>query len=251
MGDPQLLFDVVKGGVVKTYAVKSAFATLQGEGMWAGTRSVFVRFAGCNLWNGTLEGREHGVGACARWCDTDFGPTGARKLTAEQLIEEVLAQWGDVPGCPRVVLTGGEPFLQADTALVNLLRQVAVVAVETNGWVEPTAQVSWLCCSPKLKADGSMPELKLNGANELKVVLGGYPGWSDAQLLELQRMGVWHNLIVQPLDVRASLERSIGPAYGGGVLPMADAGLARCLDWVHRHPSWRLGVQLHKLAGIP
>ena len=39
-----------------SYAVKEIFLTLQGEGMQAGRRAVFLRFAGCNLWSGREAG---------------------------------------------------------------------------------------------------------------------------------------------------------------------------------------------------
>jgi 7-carboxy-7-deazaguanine synthase len=52
-----------------SYAVKEIFLTLQGEGMQAGRRAVFLRFAGCNLWSGREEDRAE---AQCRFCDTDF-----------------------------------------------------------------------------------------------------------------------------------------------------------------------------------
>ena len=45
------------------------FLTLQGEGVRAGRRAVFLRFAGCNLWTGREEDRANAV---CRFCDTDF-----------------------------------------------------------------------------------------------------------------------------------------------------------------------------------
>ena len=52
-----------------SYAVKEMFLTLQGEGVNAGRRAVFVRFAGCNLWSGREQDRATAV---CRFCDTDF-----------------------------------------------------------------------------------------------------------------------------------------------------------------------------------
>ena len=58
-----------------SYAVKEMFLTLQGEGVQAGRRAVFVRFAGCNLWSGREQDRATAV---CRFCDTDFvGTDGA------------------------------------------------------------------------------------------------------------------------------------------------------------------------------
>ena len=51
-----------------SYAVKEMFLTLQGEGVQAGRRAVFVRFAGCNLWSGRERDRATAIG---RFCDTD------------------------------------------------------------------------------------------------------------------------------------------------------------------------------------
>ena len=52
-----------------TYAVKECFLTLQGEGVQSGSRAVFLRFAGCNLWSGREQDR---ASAQCRFCDTDF-----------------------------------------------------------------------------------------------------------------------------------------------------------------------------------
>ena len=52
-----------------SYAVKEIFLTLQGEGMQAGRRAVFLRFAGCNLWSGYARTRAHGVYVAAGMTD--------------------------------------------------------------------------------------------------------------------------------------------------------------------------------------
>ena len=51
------------------YAVKECFLTLQGEGVQSGSRAVFLRFAGCNLWSGREQDR---ATAQCNFCDTDF-----------------------------------------------------------------------------------------------------------------------------------------------------------------------------------
>lgn len=236
-----------------SYTVKEVFVTLQGEGMRAGTRAVFVRFTGCNLWAGTEETRAKGKGACASWCDTDFTAAGATKYeTAEAIAARAAELWGPTFGERWVVLTGGEPFLQLDHALVDALHDSGFrVAVETNGTIPPACAVDWLCCSPKLNADGTMPELALRGADELKVVLGGTPDWTDEQLTELRSLGYWRNLLVNPMDATAQVAHTIGPKFDGHRLPLVDTSLARCMAWVHAHPEWRLGYQLHKVFGVP
>src|SRR6476469_208098 len=115
-----------------SYAVKEIFLTLQGEGAHAGRAAVFCRFSGCNLWSGREQDR--GAAAC-RFCDTDFvgtdGTLGGRYATAEQLADTIAAQWTGGPATRYVVLTGGEPLLHADGALLAaLLVRGCAVGVE-------------------------------------------------------------------------------------------------------------------------
>jgi organic radical activating enzyme len=78
-----------------TYAVKEAFLTLQGEGVQTGSRAVFLRFAGCNLWSGREEDRRKAV---CQFCDTDFvgtdGAGGGKFTDAEQLADHVAGLCG-------------------------------------------------------------------------------------------------------------------------------------------------------------
>src|SRR6185503_10060257 len=103
-----------------TYAVKEAFLTLQGEGVQAGSRAVFLRFAGCNLWSGREADR---AAAQCNFCDTDFvgtdGPGGGKFGSAQELADRVEALWGEGIDRRLVVVTGGEPMLQLDTALID------------------------------------------------------------------------------------------------------------------------------------
>src|SRR3954465_3321534 len=110
-----------------TYAVKECFLTLQGEGGRAGSRAVFVRFAGCNLWSGREEDR---ASAECRFCDTDFvgmdGGGGGRVAAAAALAARACLFWAegraDERGVPLVGITGGEPMLQLDAPLVSALK---------------------------------------------------------------------------------------------------------------------------------
>ena len=69
-----------------TYSVKEAFYTLQGEGAQTGRAAVFLRFAGCNLWNGLERDR---ASAVCQFCDTDFvgtdGENGGKYKTPEEV----------------------------------------------------------------------------------------------------------------------------------------------------------------------
>jgi len=207
-----------------TYAVKEIFLTLQGEGMQAGRRAVFLRFSGCNLWTGREQDR---ASAACTFCDTDFvgmdGENGGR-YEAEALADRVAALWAE-GSRPLVVMTGGEPLLQADAPLIDPLhRRGFEVAVETNGTQAAPAGLDWICVSPKAGTD-----IVQRSGDELKLV------WPQAGIDPAELLG-WdfRHFIVQPMD-GADREKSLAAAVE---LVMAD-------------PRWRLGLQTHKLIGLP
>src|SRR6056300_1296763 len=109
-----------------SYAVKEMFLTLQGEGAQAGRPAVFCRFAGCNLWSGRERDR---ASAVCQFCDTNFlgvdGPNGGKFTSDADLVRAIRDVWAPIDDSavrPFVVCTGGEPLLQIDTGLVELLR---------------------------------------------------------------------------------------------------------------------------------
>src|SRR5579871_1106771 len=77
-----------------SYQVKEIYYTLQGEGAQSGRAAVFLRFAGCNLWNGLERDRHRAV---CQFCDTDFvgtdGNGGGKFLDAQSLADKVLSYW--------------------------------------------------------------------------------------------------------------------------------------------------------------
>jgi 7-carboxy-7-deazaguanine synthase len=177
------------------YLVKELFYTLQGEGRQAGSPAVFCRFAGCNLWNGREDGRS---GAVCQFCDTDFlgtdGDGGGRFETATDLAAAVSRAWpsaGRVEGRPLVVLTGGEPLLQVDTALVEALHHAGFrVAVETNGSLAAPEGLDWVCVSPKAGA----PFVQRRG-HELKLVFP-QPALMPGDLPDTD----FEHYLLQPMD---------------------------------------------------
>ncbi|MCJ8190215.1 7-carboxy-7-deazaguanine synthase [Sphingomicrobium aestuariivivum] len=206
------------------YAVKEIFLTLQGEGMQAGARAVFLRFAGCNLWSGLERDREKAV---CQFCDTDFvgtdGVNGGKFATAEALAEAVAGLWGEGKANRMVVITGGEPLLQLDGALIDALHaQGFRISVESNGTLQAPEGIDWLCISPKF---GS--ELVQRSGDELKLV---WPQPFD--LDELEALDFDHFLL-QPMD-------------GEQVEENTDAAIALVME----RPKWRLTLQTHKLLGL-
>jgi len=209
-----------------TYAVKETFLTVQGEGGQAGRPAVFLRFAGCNLWNG-LE-RDRASAVCS-FCDTDFvgvdGDGGGKFTTPEALADHVAAMWRGREGDPRlVVCTGGEPLLQLDAPLIAALHARGFdIAVETNGTVEAPEGLDWICVSPKAAA----PVVQTRG-QELKLVYPQLLAMPDRfEHLDFERF--W----LQPMD---------GPDQA--------ANTAAALEYCLTHPQWRLSVQTHKYIGV-
>jgi len=209
-----------------SYAVKEIFYTLQGEGARSGRAAVFLRFAGCNLWNGVEADR---ASAVCTFCDTDFvgtgGDGGGKFSAAAGLAEVVAALWPkDEFAQPYVVCTGGEPLLQLDDALIAALHGRGFeIAVETNGTVPPPPGIEWICVSPKAGA-----ELAVTSGQELKLV------FPQAGALPEKFAGLLFDaFFLQPMD---------GPDRETNT----EAAVRYCLQ----HPQWRLSLQTHKIIGI-
>jgi 7-carboxy-7-deazaguanine synthase (Cx14CxxC type) len=211
-----------------SYAVKEMFLTLQGEGVNAGRRAVFIRFAGCNLWSGREQDR---ASAICQFCDTDFvgvdGEGGGRFADAEALAVAAAGFWGEGLAERFCVLTGGEPMLQIDDALVDALHAAGfVIAIESNGTIAAHPGIDWVCISPKARSI-----VVQRSGDELKVVWP-QPG-TDVDALDSWDFA--HRLI-QPLDT--------GDAAGN-----ADTE-AQAIALVMDRPRWRLTLQAHKRLGL-
>jgi len=124
-----------------------------------------------------------------------------------------------------VVVTGGEPMLQLDAALIDALHARGFrVAVESNGTLAATPGIDWLCISPKAGT-----EVIQRTGDELKLV------WPQDGIDPAALEG-WDfdHFLVQPMDCadkRAAL----------------DAAIKLALE----RPQWRLTLQAHKVVGLP
>jgi 7-carboxy-7-deazaguanine synthase len=212
-----------------SYSVKEVFYTLQGEGAQTGRAAVFCRFAGCNLWSGREKDRA--VATC-RFCDTDFRGTGGegggifeRPAALADHIRSIWRENADTGGRPYAVLTGGEPLLQLDRALIDALHECGLeIAIETNGTLQVPQGVDWICVSPKAGT-----ELVQCAGQELKLVFP-QQGLSPDDLEHL----AFDDFFLQPMD-------------GPDLADHTRRAVAHC----KAHPRWRLSIQTHKLLGIP
>ncbi|MFL6785527.1 MAG: 7-carboxy-7-deazaguanine synthase, partial [Sphingomicrobium sp.] len=208
-----------------TYAVKECFLTLQGEGMQSGSRAVFLRFVGCNLWSGREQDRA--MAQCT-FCDTDFvgtdGEGGGKFTSADELAAHVEVLWGNGEEQRLVVITGGEPMLQLDDHLVDALHARRFrVAVESNGTLPAVGGLDWICISPKAGTD-----VVQRRGNELKLVwpqLGVDPAAFETWEFD--------HFLVQPMDCEERQEA-------------LDAAIRLAMD----RPKWRLTLQAHKIVGL-
>jgi len=201
----------------KNIPLAEIFYSLQGEGAYTGTPSIFVRLAGCNL-------------NCS-FCDTDFK---VKKTLPLKLVMEHLQTYT----CKRVIFTGGEPSLYSPV-LRPLISQLHInqfqTAIETNGTLLDTAGIQWITVSPKIHEGGKWI---LRTGDELKVP---YFGQDLAPYLDSD----FKHYYLQPIQMRTG-------QFGKGQIKKTENQqiLKKTVETVLANPKWKLSLQTHKLLGI-
>jgi 7-carboxy-7-deazaguanine synthase len=203
---------------MKTYMCNEIFASVQGEGIRAGTMNIFVRFTGCNMACDIAPGPLSPGGFA---CDTEFAS--GRKMTGVEILE--YAQ-GLAPKVKAVIFTGGEPGLQVDYALVKMFKMAGYfTAIETNGTIDVAdLDLDWITCSPKV-AEHAM---KLTGCNEIKYVR------AHGQAIPRPAVLAEHKLI--------------SPAFESHVVDYKT--VVWCLELLKENPDWRMSVQMHNIWAV-
>lgn len=177
--------------------INEIFYSLQGEGYHTGTPAIFIRFSGCNL-------------KCS-FCDTRH-EEGTWMSDADILSSVLLYP------ATMVILTGGEPSMHTDNALIEQLHAAGkYVCIETNGTLPLPATIDWVTCSPKQGAP-----LRIERMDEVKVVYEG-----------------------QSIEPYESL-----PAQHFFLQPCSCLNTRETVACVLSHPKWRLSLQSHKLIDI-
>ena len=194
--------------------VAEIFTSIQGEGHFLGVPATFIRFMGCNL-------------KCP-FCDTKktwVDNAEARDMSVLEIVAAVEARQ-----IPLVVITGGEPCLQAD--LQELIDQLDLreffVAIETNG-TQATPSTDWITCSPKADADYQINYLCK--FNELKYV------------------------VTPDFDAAKAIPEEIRDMYKGNIWLQPEGSemeemWKKCYQLAMDDPRLRVGVQLHKLMEV-
>lgn len=214
------------------------FETIQGEGVFTGVPSVFVRLQECPV-------------GCA-WCDTkqtwDATPSDERPLkeilkktedsptwcsvTADDIVNEYKSQGYTAK---HIVITGGEPCIYDLLPLSHAFEAIGCQCqIETSGTSEViTSDDTWVTVSPKVAMKGKLPVLDsaLLRANEIKHPVATQKDIDQLDQL-LARAGVTESttIALQPISQK----------------PRATQ---LCID-VCVARNWRLSIQTHKYLSI-
>ena len=192
-------------------------STVQGEGYWTGTLVDFIRLAGCPV-------------RCP-WCDTGYSNGGKGLPAVSQSIAQLLAQLQS----PRVVITGGEPFIHRDLPeLVEaLLEADKQVSIETSGaYWQDVSPLAWITLSPKEHMSPKYPvqEIFWTRANEIKLVVSTG-----------EEVDFYHKHLVSNMNIPVFLQ----PEWNS-----KNSAIPIILELLKQHPSYRLSLQTHKFIGV-
>ncbi|TAF10460.1 MAG: 7-carboxy-7-deazaguanine synthase QueE [Nostocales cyanobacterium] len=192
-------------------------STVQGEGYWTGSLVDFIRLSGCPV-------------ACP-WCDTGYADGGANLPREQRSIGELLAELKS----PRVVISGGEPFIHKHLPeLVQaLLAAGKQVNIETSGsfWQEISPDV-WITLSPKEHINPKYPVISQfwSRANEVKIVIetGGEIDFYQEYLATNYKQYVY-----------------LQPEWNN-----SHQAISVILQILQQKPHYKLSLQIHKYIGV-
>jgi 7-carboxy-7-deazaguanine synthase len=202
--------------------VQEIFPTLQGEGMFAGRASVFLRLGGCNL-------------ACS-FCDTEF--ESYQQMTLDAIMSEVIC-YAIPMQRPLLVITGGEPLRQFLSPLCEAaLVRGFDIQIETNGTLfQPLPEAVQIVCSPKANNAGYAPLRPdmLGRANALKfIIAANHPYYSEVpEIGQTSRPDL--PIYVQPMDEYCVIKNARNMAHA-----IKIAG----------ENGYLLSMQLHKMLDV-
>ena len=197
----------------KMLPLMEAFYTIQGEGYHKGAAAYFIRIGGCDV-------------GC-HWCDVK--ESWDAKLHPPTAIENIANQASAYSD--TIVVTGGEPLMWDMQPLTSLLKDKKLKThIETSGAYIFSGDWDWICLSPKKR---KLPlDTIYSKANELKVIIYNK---SDFEFAEAQAENVSKDCILY-LQPEWSASQKMIPLI---------------VDYVMKHPKWKISLQTHKYLNIP
>lgn len=195
--------------------INEIFYSIQGEGYNTGMPAIFVRLSGCNM--------------NCKFCDTEHKK--GKTMSEEQIFHEIKSL-----NCWRVVITGGEPFVQDLTRLVQILKENSYqIFIETNGTIAVkktlTDQIDWIAMSPKGK-------ILLSRWDEVKLIVN-----IDTTV---------ENILQQMTTLKKRCPQGmifLQPEWNKDMLKTAER-INWAINLVKEVPGCYLSVQMHKLISI-
>ncbi len=194
--------------------VMEHFLSIQGEGYHTGLASYFIRIGGCDV-------------GC-HWCDVkeSWDPTKHALTPIDNLLKHIPEH------IETIVLTGGEPTIYNLDYLTGRLKDMGKkIHLETSGTGKLSGVFDWVCLSPK-KNELPKPEF-YQKADELKVIIHNKTDFHFAQQQAEKLPDKSCRLYLQP---EWSQREKMTPLI---------------IDYVRKHPKWKISLQTHKYLNIP
>ncbi|PHM61755.1 7-carboxy-7-deazaguanine synthase QueE [Xenorhabdus ishibashii] len=220
------------------YPINEIFQTLQGEGVFTGVPSVFIRLQGCPV-------------GCS-WCDTKH--TWEKEADKQQPMENILLKsqesnlWGVASAkqllsiftrqgysAKHIVITGGEPCLYDLRPLTETLESEGYQCqIETSGThAIQCSDKTWVTVSPKVKMRGGyrvLPEA-MKRANEIKHPVGRQ---RDIEALD---------------ELLTMLDGNPTPVIALQPISQKEDATRLCIETCIAR-NWRFSMQTHKYLNI-
>lgn len=220
------------------YKINEMFETIQGEGQYTGTPSIFIRLQGCPV-------------GCS-WCDTKqtweqdeqdkvspelmIMKTSDSPTWTEMSVDDVITLF-EQQGyqAKHIVITGGEPCMFDLNPLCERLHDSGYsTQIETSGTFEIQApEDTWVTVSPKINMKGGYDILAscMLRANEVKHPVAREVHVKELEdLLAIKPTKPGTLVYLQPISQKTSATK---------------LAIDTCIK-----KNWRLSIQTHKYLGI-
>ena len=198
------------------YKISEIFTSFQGEGLWMGIKSFFVRMYGCPV-------------KCD-FCDTknSWASNDSFLESVESLTQKAIASGSEI-----TIITGGEPCIQDLNPLVESLKKANIKShIETAGICKKNCDFDWITLSPKINFP---PDISfLESANELKFVIS-----------DISQMMIYSEFALKAKNAKAIWLQPESSKSNDNKLLQDIASFIEVNGGI-----FRAGIQLHKIYSI-